>query len=719
MSLQLNFKVPGQEPQIVMLDQQRMILGTLLSNQVVVRAPGVDPIHAMIEQDQDGICSITDLGSIGGVLLNGQSITVEAKIAAGDRILLGSVDITVEPAVEIAAHAAGEAIPLPIPRPPSQRDEETAPRFASPLEDIPDVPESEAVAANEAAEAAPRVNKTVRSPDQTPSGDDDRRSPKKDLLFSPRKARPSGDVLEVVAYWGDTILEVDLFHPRLKGFEKVTIGDPTKCHFIAAGDENISRHTLATVTENGYSLRLLPEMETRLRKNGQVDKKSGAGSVNMSRRDIAHIKYGSVSYFFLFIRPPAIDLPRRRSKDPIFMMLSLAALLFYLAVIPALWLSNPVDPEKDKDDIWSLVQVPKKEEKPQVPPKEKITVAEVKTPPEEVKPPPPKPKPVTPAKAEEKEKPKQKIPVEKPKEVPQEKPQTAEAKKESPSPVAKVAAGDPAKSKTGTAGADSQKPDFKKPGPKTNVVSPLTGGAKGSGMNQAGGERKGVKPVSQMGVEGPKNDKPSGVNLSKLGLGVGKILNQTSDAAIQTKFKNSAGGAGGGSGSGSRTVGLGGIGGTKSLGLAGSGSSVNNFGSGSGGFGSGEGGSGGLSGAGIGDMGKGGRGRADVTVPEGGPVVDGGLTRQEIMAVIRTNLNQIRHCYEQLLQRSPKVSGRLKVKFAIGADGRVTSTSIADGDISDSIMRGCVTGKVQRWAFPKPRGASSVNVQYPFVFTPL
>ncbi len=72
--------------------------------------------------------------------------------------------------------------------------------------------------------------------------------------------------------------------------------------------------------------------------------------------------------------------------------------------------------------------------------------------------------------------------------------------------------------------------------------------------------------------------------------------------------------------------------------------------------------------------------------------------------MIQANLNQIRHCYEQLLQRSPNASGKLTVNFVIGAAGNVTSASIGESTISDSIMRGCVTGRVQRWNFPKPRG---------------
>ena len=206
-------------------------------------------------------------------------------------------------------------------------------------------------------------------------------------------------------------------------------------------------------------------------------------------------------------------------------------------------------------------------------------------------------------------------------------------------------------------------------------------------------------------------------------MGVGKILNKNTAGAIKTDFKDNVGGAGGGAGSGAKTTGLGGPGSGKVLGVAGTGGAANNFG-GFGGNGSGGGGAGGLGGAGLGNGfgkgdGKGGQGRTVVDVPPGDPVVSGGLTNQEVQAVIRANLNQIRHCYETLLQRSPNANGKIKVNFTISADGRVSTTSINSDTLGDSAMTGCVTGKIVRWKFPNPRGGQQVQVTYPFVFNPM
>jgi TonB family protein len=98
--------------------------------------------------------------------------------------------------------------------------------------------------------------------------------------------------------------------------------------------------------------------------------------------------------------------------------------------------------------------------------------------------------------------------------------------------------------------------------------------------------------------------------------------------------------------------------------------------------------------------------------------VDGGLTPQEIMQVIRARLNEIRHCYEQLLQRQPKAEGKVTVSFVIGLSGSVSDSRIESSQISDQRMQGCITGAIKRWPFPKPRGSEPVNVKYPFVFNP-
>ncbi|MCX6118180.1 MAG: AgmX/PglI C-terminal domain-containing protein [Proteobacteria bacterium] len=610
---------------------------------------------------------------------------------------------------------------------------------------------------NDTVESSSRST-TVRGTDLPPGNPDERRV-QKNLLFSPRHARPSGDILEVVAYWEDTVLDVDLFHPEFKEFDKVTIGVTPNAHFVAAGEDHFTSHTLARFSSGGgFKLNLLPGMETRLRRGGKVEKIAGQGSVSLDRRDIAHIKYGPIRYFLLFVRPPEMDFKASGTRDPVLVWFMTVAMLFYFVVTPALWLSKPPKHNDEAPDIFATVEAPIEQKKPEPekkpkeePKKPEVKVEEKKEPPKAPKPPPPpKPVPVKPAKPVEKEKVEQPKPVEKPVEKPQPQqavqPKPPEPKPKAPDvkagPVDKPQdkpAGDPAKlnklSAAASAGMEStgaKKPDFKYAGQQTNKPLGAAGGPKGGGNNQTGGAIKGKENFSVQGVEGVNNNKASGVNLGKLGLGVGQVLNKNAPGAIKTNFQSSAGGAGGGAGSGAKTYGMGGVGGGKSLGLAGAGGAANNFGSGSGGDGSGQGGTGGFGGSGggpgfgsggpgngAGGGGKGGHGRANIALPAGDLGVEGGLTAQEIMNVIRAHLNEIRHCYEQLLQRSPSASGKIAVEFIVAVSGGVSTVKVTDSTLNDSKMRGCVTGRINQWSFPKPRGGQPVTVNYPFVFNPM
>lgn len=728
MKLEVRLEIPGQAPQSVELNESRMIVGTLLSNHIVLRAPEVEPIHALIETSEDDSNQwiIVDLGSESGVYLNGQRIEVEEKVNVGDTLRIGTATLQL---FELSDESGTTVTPVPPPPVLADRDP------------TPAKPESQQTAHNKVDEFVPsykdgdttqesNAQRTVRS--SSPSTDSERRVEKKDLLFSPRKAKPSGDYLECVAYWADTILDVDLFHADKKKIKsEVSIGDPTIADFIAGGSENVRHHVLAKVGSGGYNVYLRKGMDARIRRGGKVESARDEAKVKLGRRDIIHIKYGAVRYFLLFVTPPSLNLPRRAIRDPFFFGLSMAAALFYMLLLPVIVFSDPPIEKDTLDDEWQIVYVPEKQKKPEpviqpkTPPKPEQKVVEKKTQPVKKMPPPPKPKPVKPAEAKKVKVVNQPKPVEKPVEKPKVNNEVGKSVANNtppnptpPTPVQKQT-GAPGNKSAGLVSTMDKKPDFKIPGAKTNAPVGLSGGARGGGNSKAGAERKGNEKTSAMGVSDGKINKPSGRNLSSLGVGAGKVLSKIGPSAQYTNFKSDKGGAGRGSGSGRKTVGLGGAGQHGSVGLGGTSGAVNNFGAGYGGVGSGLGGTGGV-GTGMGGRGTGsgggGRARADVNVPSAPGIDGGGLTQQEILDVIKAHLNEIRHCYDRLLQRSPNSRGKIKAKWKIETDGRVGSASIVETTISDSTMQGCVTSRIKRWKFPKPRNNKPVDVTFPFSF---
>lgn len=96
-------------------------------------------------------------------------------------------------------------------------------------------------------------------------------------------------------------------------------------------------------------------------------------------------------------------------------------------------------------------------------------------------------------------------------------------------------------------------------------------------------------------------------------------------------------------------------------------------------------------------------------------VIEGGLDRDAIAAVIQRNLGQVRFCYEQGLQGTPSLQGRVAVDFTISAQGTVNAAQIASSSLNSKIVEDCIAMRLKSWKFPLPQGGVSVKVSYPFV----
>ena len=74
--------------QLRALDSERITVGTLESNDVVVDVDGVSRVHAVLERFRDA-WFVRDLGSRNGTFVNGDRILGERALHSGDEILLG------------------------------------------------------------------------------------------------------------------------------------------------------------------------------------------------------------------------------------------------------------------------------------------------------------------------------------------------------------------------------------------------------------------------------------------------------------------------------------------------------------------------------------------------------------------------------------------------------------------------------------------------------
>lgn len=137
------------------------------------------------------------------------------------------------------------------------------------------------------------------------------------------------------------------------------------------------------------------------------------------------------------------------------------------------------------------------------------------------------------------------------------------------------------------------------------------------------------------------------------------------------------------------------------------------------------GGRGGGTGRGAGSAGYGigggaaveGQGSGMVSVGNGVGVSEG-LTRDEVGKVIRDHMAEVRYCYESALIRSPGLEGKLVTSFIVRSNGMANSVKVKESSGDDGLDR-CLTERIPKWKFPKPRGGVDVAISYPFIFKSL
>ncbi len=96
--------------------------------------------------------------------------------------------------------------------------------------------------------------------------------------------------------------------------------------------------------------------------------------------------------------------------------------------------------------------------------------------------------------------------------------------------------------------------------------------------------------------------------------------------------------------------------------------------------------------------------------------VEGGLERDQILAVLQRARGQATYCYEKGLQTDPGLRGRIELAFIIGGRGRVTSSRIGHSSMGSSKVERCLQNVVRGLKFPQPKGGVDVSVSFPFMF---
>lgn len=97
--------------------------------------------------------------------------------------------------------------------------------------------------------------------------------------------------------------------------------------------------------------------------------------------------------------------------------------------------------------------------------------------------------------------------------------------------------------------------------------------------------------------------------------------------------------------------------------------------------------------------------------------IRGGMSREAVLQVVNTHLDEIRDCYERELLHSPGLTGKIVLEWLIREDGSVGYAKVAFTNIGHSSdLHLCVQAQVTAWKFPKPTDGHEVVVTFPFLF---
>jgi hypothetical protein len=97
---------------------------------------------------------------------------------------------------------------------------------------------------------------------------------------------------------------------------------------------------------------------------------------------------------------------------------------------------------------------------------------------------------------------------------------------------------------------------------------------------------------------------------------------------------------------------------------------------------------------------------------------DGLDLRSVVRSVVRSNIEDVRECYDEALSHDPEVAGRVDIRFTIEPSGNVSLAEVVDSEYQDPFLGSCIAGKSMTWRFPAGDREGSIKVTWPFELSP-
>lgn len=649
----------GKLLEVKQFTSAQIVLGREGQVDLAVDDPNISPIHAMIEEREDGKYHLCDLGGASGTVFKGEKV-VDTPIVTGDEFQLGGC--TIEFHIGIPKAKSEDVAPTASPQPPSTPKASTpppAPADAAPVTKplVHAAPPPSGGVKKKAPKKAPGMPKKPAAPAAAPAGlsVDRPQSPSVPPLkgtFAPassatmhKNLKPSaGAMLEVILSWHDRVLNT--YHYSKKQTVKVGSHPDNQIVLPVFGSVKVA-HPLIDIGDvarvfltQDMTGELVRENDTttfdELRRSGKLQP-SGAGfTYVLQQKELMRITIGEgvqITIRYVESPPPAALVPMvdpAAGQMPYIVLALLAMGLFLFWVF--LYAPEPKEPEDDEEPLRKVKFVYKA---PKVP-MEKVTSRVKKT-----------------------------------------------IKTKNP----------PAPSNIEEGKASEAKPNKSKS--KKRILTGPKRKKSGGKRVSSGPKKKRKKDVSKSGLLSAFGTKGIQDQLNRAYKGSGNVAG-LSDAA--TGSASDRAGSGPGSG-GFRETGMGGKG-TATVGIAG----VNTRGRG-----------GGVKGYGTGGIG--GKRNATIIAGDGAATFTGSIDREAVRRVVKAGSKQLKACFERGLNRDPSLYGKVVIQWTIVAGGKAIKAKVKSSTMNAPKVERCMVNRLRTWKFPEPPVGTAADISYPFVFS--
>ncbi len=684
----------NQLKEVKQFDIDQVVVGSNQESQLNLVDDAVSPIHCLIEKRDSGYY-ICDLGSKSGTFKNGQAI-LDEPVSSGDELIIGPFKIVFSVGVPkpvgqpkeldktVVASLTTTEIVAPI------RDEKTQ-VVEKVIDDDKTLNEPKV---SEKVPEKPQSIAQVKKPEIVTKGFQRAASKKKKYSFAPASeikdlksylSPTRGSLVEVNLAWNERIIQT--YHYRSKGVFRTSMSSdkgiflpapsiPANWPLIDFGAQ------LKVLVPSGSEIEIINSKastkEDVLLGAGKAIRMSQGTQVRVDQNELLWVRLPdkNLSLYVRFVESTPIVpfAPLLLSSSEIGSLLISVIISGMLAFYVATMTSKFQPPQEEEKSTYTA-QVLFNETKPK----------EEKIPPPIPKPPPPQEKPNPPP------------PPEPPKKVKMADEKKEATKKGEANKVSSAQSAQTARKAVEVA----PKPDSQNRPKKFTSVK--QGGAVKIGQ-AAGANAQSAQPkdVNKMGLFSAFGSGGVRKQLDQAYQGAGDILGNADKATGSTgmgenregddlgsKFKDTGAG-----GKGTATEGIAGIG-TK--GRAGGTSA----------YGSTD---------GFGD-------KTSVAIQAGGSeeAFEGSIDKEAVRRRIKHNLNLIRGCYNQELNRLDKsgrrvLEGKVVLKWDIVDNGVAKNVRVSNTTLNNSAIERCIAERLATIVFPDPPDGTTAEVSYPFIF---